>query len=103
MDRFVQGVRQDFVVASFYMFPDLMLCVFAKGDVCYHFFMKGELVIYCVQRNDRFDHVCFLCFSFRLSRVFGVFILYMREFRVYIVVHKHVYRLEKRPPRGKLR
>ena len=29
-----------------YMFPDLTLCVFAEVDICYHFFMKDQLVIF---------------------------------------------------------
>ena len=79
MDRFIKSCRERFVVASLDIFLDLTLCVFAEVDICYHFFMKGELLV-CFQRNDCFDHVSFL-FSFRCLRVFGAFVFNMRGVR----------------------
>ena len=64
MDRFVKSGRERFVVASLDIFLDLTLCVFAEVDICYHFFMKGDLLV-CFQRNNiNFHHVFFVwgCF-----------------------------------------
>ena len=58
MDLLVESIRELFVIGPLYMFADLAFCVFTKADICYHFFMKGELVV-CLQRNDRFYHFDF--------------------------------------------
>ena len=64
MNWFVKSTRKRFVIGSLHIFPDLTPGVFAEVDICYHFFMKGDLLV-CFQRNNiNFHHVFFVwgCF-----------------------------------------